>query len=189
MAEKKSFLLYTSYLDNVEILSDEEAGQLLKAIYAFVNDNEIPKLDRVVQLTFNPIKAHLERDKEKYKEICRKRSENIQKRWEKTKNTNEYNCIQTDTNYTDNENENENVNVNENVNDNDYENAYDNENDKPFPYLSLTLTEYNALCDKFGKARTDMYAQKIQCYEKSSPEVYTDVYGFMTAWMENEMLD
>ncbi len=49
MAEKKSFLLYTGYLDNVAFLSDEEAGQLLKAIYAFVNGDEVPELDRVVQ--------------------------------------------------------------------------------------------------------------------------------------------
>ncbi|MBQ7981061.1 MAG: hypothetical protein IJ305_05560, partial [Oscillospiraceae bacterium] len=79
MADKKSFLMYTSYLDNVEILSDEEAGQLLKAIYAFVNGNDIPELDRVVQLTFNPIKSHLERDKEKYDNICKRNSENGKK--------------------------------------------------------------------------------------------------------------
>jgi len=191
MTEKKSFLMYTSYLDNVEILSDEEAGQLLKAIYAFVNGDEVPKLDRVVQLTFNPIKSHLERDMEKYKDICRKRSENIQKRWEKRKNTNEYNCIQTDTNYTDNENvnENENVNVNENVNDNKNENVDDNKNDKPFPYLSLTRTEYEALCAKYGKERTDMYAERIQRYERVSSQKYNDVYEFMTNWLEERVLE
>ncbi|MBP1549445.1 MAG: hypothetical protein J6A05_05520 [Oscillospiraceae bacterium] len=189
MTEKKSFLMYTSYLDNVEILSDEEAGQLLKAIYAFVNGNELPKLDRVVQLTFNPIKSHLERDMEKYKDICRKRSENIQKRWEKRKNTNEYNCIQTDTNYTDNENvnENENENVNGNVNDNKNENADDNKNDNSLPELSLTQTEYEALCAKYGKERTDRHIEKVRHCARVNPKPYEDAYAVIDRWLDGGM--
>ena len=81
MTEKKSFLMYTSYLDNVAFLSDEEAGQLLKAIYAFVNGDEVPELERVVQVTFNPIKSHLERDRVKYENICKNNRKNAKKRW------------------------------------------------------------------------------------------------------------
>ena len=187
MTEKKSFLMYTSYLDNVEILSDEEAGQLLKAIYAFVNGDELPKLDRVVQLTFNPIKSHLERDMEKYNEICRKNSENAKKRWNKKSDASVCGRMQRNAINADNDNENENENVNENVNDNKNENADDNNNDKPFPYLSLTRTEYEALCAEFGKERTDMYAEKIQRYEMASTEKYNDVYEFMKKWLEDRV--
>lgn len=186
MADKKSFLMYTSYLDNVVLLSDEEAGKLLKAIYAYVNGNEVPELDRILQLTFNPIKSHLERDMKKYNDICRKRSENVQKRWSKTKNTNEYNCIQNDTTYTDNENKNEKENVNENINANANANAYENKyepqcGNKP----ALTQTEYAELCEQYGKADTDRYVALIDRYIEYAPDKYSDPYKILKTWMGN----
>lgn len=184
MSEKKSFLMYTSYLDNVEILSNEEAGQLLKAIYAFVNGNELPELDRVVQLTFNPIKSHLERDKEKYKEICRKRSESGAKggRPKKQMVSDESKCFFKKAKKADNENENENENVNENVNDNADENA-DNNDNFLFYESALTQTQYAALCDKYGKNKTDRYIGIILKYKYVNPERYSDCYSVLNDWM------
>lgn len=189
MTEKKSFLMYTSYLDNVEILSDEEAGQLLKAIYAFVNGNELPKLDRVVQLTFNPIKSHLERDMEKYKDICRKRSENGAKggRPKKQMVSEESKCFFEKAKKADNDNENENENVNGNVNDNKNENADDNKNDNSLPELSLTQTEYEALCAKYGKERTDRHIKKVQHCARLNPKPYEDAYAVIDRWLDSGM--
>lgn len=187
MTEKKSFLMYTSYLDNVAFLSDEEAGQLLKAIYAFVNGDEVPELERVVQVTFNPIKSHLERDMEKYKDICRKRSENIQKRWEKRKNTNEYNCIQTDSNYTDNDNENENVNVNDNVNENGNDNVNENDNEiiKFGTTIEMTGQQYRQLCGKYGKDETDRYIRMVDKYIPiCTARVIESPYEELVSWLE-----
>lgn len=187
MTEKKSFLMYTSYLDNVEILSDEEAGQLLKAIYAFVNGDELPKLDRVVQLTFNPIKSHLERDGEKYNEICRKNSENAKKRWNKKSDASVCGRMQRNAINADNDNENENENVNENVNDNKNENADDNKNDNSLPELSLTQTEYEALCAKYGKKRTDSHIKKVQHCARLNPKPYEDAYAVIDRWLDSGM--
>lgn len=189
MTEKKSFLMYTSYLDNVEILSDEEAGQLLKAIYAFVNGNELPKLDRVVQLTFNPIKSHLERDKEKYDNICKRNSENGKKggRPQNPKEPKKSERFSEKPKKADNDNENENENVNGNVNDNKNENADDNKNDSSLPELSLTQTEYETLCEKYGKKRTDSYITKVQHCARLNPKPYEDAYAVLDRWLDSGM--
>ena len=189
MTEKKSFLMYTSYLDNVEILSDEEAGQLLKAIYAFVNGNELPKLDRVVQLTFNPIKSHLERDKEKYDNICKRNSENGKKggRPQNPKEPKKSERFSEKPKKADNDNENENENVNGNVNDNENENADDNKNDYSLPELSLTQTEYETLCAKYGKERTDRHIKKVQHCARLNPKPYENAYAVIDRWLDSGM--
>lgn len=36
--DKKSFQLYNDYIDHFSLMSDEEAGKLIKAIFCYVND-------------------------------------------------------------------------------------------------------------------------------------------------------
>jgi hypothetical protein len=76
MAEgKKSILIYSDWKHTFEALTDVEAGQLIKHLLAYVND-ENPKTDnRIVQIAFEPMKQHLKRDLVKYEEIKGKRSE------------------------------------------------------------------------------------------------------------------
>lgn len=76
MAEgKKSILIYSDWKHTFEVLTDVEAGQLIKHLLAYVND-ENPKTDnRIVQIAFEPMKQHLKRDLRKYEEIKDKRSE------------------------------------------------------------------------------------------------------------------
>ena len=76
MAEgKKSILIYSDWKHTFEALTDVEAGQLIKHLLAYVND-ENPKTDnRIVQIAFEPMKQHLKRDLRKYEEIKDKRSE------------------------------------------------------------------------------------------------------------------
>ena len=52
MADKKSFILYHSYNDFFSQLSDEEAGQLIKMIFAHETDDEYASPNRVVQMLF-----------------------------------------------------------------------------------------------------------------------------------------
>ncbi len=71
MAEgKKGFLLYADYQELFEELSDEDAGQLIKHIFKYVNDQS-PKTDnKIVKISFIPIKRALKRDLKKYENIC-----------------------------------------------------------------------------------------------------------------------
>jgi len=73
--EKKSFILYTDKRIAVDKLTDEQAGSLLKAIYAYA-DGEQPDFNcPLVEMCFTFIQIHLDIDKEKWELIKEKRSE------------------------------------------------------------------------------------------------------------------
>ena len=94
------------------MLTNEEAGQLIKAIFEYEDTGQIVNLDRSLQIAFLPIKSALDRNKEKYENVVKRNKRNIEKRWEKenTKNTTGKKGIQKNTKNTDNERDNENDN-------------------------------------------------------------------------------
>lgn len=63
-------------IDTFDLLSDEEAGKLIKTVFLYVNDADPIVHDRVVQIAFEPIKQSLKRDLEKWndKKIDKSRS-------------------------------------------------------------------------------------------------------------------
>ena len=117
---KESFILYLEQQEVFEMLSDAEAGKLIKAIFEYEKTGKIMNLDKALQIAFIPIKSSLDRNKEKYNKVVERNKKNIEKRWNKenTKNTTGKNGINTNTQNTDNDNEYDNDNVNVNVNDN-----------------------------------------------------------------------
>lgn len=103
MAEgKKSFILYLTQRPTFEGLSDEDAGKLIKTIFAYVSD-ENPQPSGIINYAFQIIKPVLKADLVKYEDKRTKLKENISKRWNKNenkdiqKNTNEYKSIQNDS--------------------------------------------------------------------------------------------
>ena len=78
-----SFILYTSYYALIEGLTDEQLGQLTRAIFLYARDGKIIKLDPVVRMAFVFIKDNIERNADKYQKKCERNRENIRKRWEK----------------------------------------------------------------------------------------------------------
>ena len=76
MAEnKRSFILYADMINVVDQLNDKEAGQLIKLILKYVNDMNPKAPNRLIALTFEPIKAQLKRDLKKFEKIKEKRSD------------------------------------------------------------------------------------------------------------------
>src|SRR6186997_1103603 len=61
-AGKKSFVLYSDYKDVFSELSDKDAGQLIKHIFSYVNDENPVTENPLVKLSFIPIKNQLKRD-------------------------------------------------------------------------------------------------------------------------------
>lgn len=120
--EKESFILYLEQQEIFEMLTDEEAGKLIKAIFEYEKTRKISEVERPIQIAFMPIKIVLDKNREKYNKKVEANKKNIEKRWNKenTKNTIGKNGINTNTQNTDNDNEydNVNVNVNDNVNNN-----------------------------------------------------------------------
>lgn len=108
MAEnKKGFMLYADQKEIFSELPDEIAGQLIKLVFSYVNDENPKEDDLLLKIAFTPIKHQLKRDLKKYQERCNKNRDNVRKRWNKkdTKNTIVYNRIQPDTKHTDIDND------------------------------------------------------------------------------------
>lgn len=74
--EKASFLIYLDYQEQFELLTDEQAGRLIKAIIKYEKQGEIIELDGTTKMAFSFIKAQLDRDREKYQAKCKKNKEN-----------------------------------------------------------------------------------------------------------------
>ena len=114
---RDSFILYLEQKQIFEMLTDEEAGQLIKAIFEYEDTGQIVLLDRSLQIAFLPIRNVLDRNKEKYEKVVERNKKNLEKRWnrEDTKNTTGKNGIPKNTKNTDNDNDNDNDNEHDNI--------------------------------------------------------------------------
>lgn len=113
--DKKGFILYADQKALFEQLPNEKAGELIKFIFAYVNDENPLTEDLIINLAFTPIKQQLKRDLIKFEETKEKRSEagkaGANKRWQNIANDSKR--ISTIAKIADNVN----VNVNDNVKD------------------------------------------------------------------------
>ena len=73
MAEKSSFVLYDKYQEQVSMLSDEQAGQLFKAVLAYRNNEQVEVIDPAVKILLSVIKQQIDIDDKKYQETCERR--------------------------------------------------------------------------------------------------------------------
>ena len=71
----KSFVMYDSWMDMVEDMTEEEAGRLLKAIYAYRKDKNAAPDDRTIRPVFNILRQRFEEDAKAYQEKVEKRAE------------------------------------------------------------------------------------------------------------------
>ena len=75
MAEnKKSFLIYTEWIDILEALDDDEAGKLMKHLFRYINDLDPVAPDKLTEISFIPIKQALKRNLKSWESIREKRS-------------------------------------------------------------------------------------------------------------------
>lgn len=152
---KKSFILYSDQRGIFDKLNDEQAGKLVKHIYAYVND-ENPVGDFVTELAFESIKTQLKRDLKKWEGQREQRSlagkASAESRKRKSTSVNESERKST-----------VNVNVNDNVSVNDSVNA--NVNDKKKTIEDRKREFYNSL---------------IPYLEEYSKETLKDFYEYWT---------
>ena len=96
-----SFILYTSDYQLIEGLTDEQLGQLTRALFIYARDGKTIKLEPVVRMAFVFIKDKIDRNQTKYQKKCERLRANAQKRWGMQKNANDTeacNTIQKHTN-------------------------------------------------------------------------------------------
>lgn len=80
MAEKNSFIVHFESFKYFSRLSDEQLGALFRAMCSYVDSGARPKFkDDVTDVIFEMIRDRIDRDAEKYEEICKKNAENAKK--------------------------------------------------------------------------------------------------------------
>lgn len=90
MERKRAFVLYLDYKQHLELLSDEECGLLLRAIFEYEETHSLPRFDGALAMAFSFIRKQLDRDREAYKSKCRKNAENGAKGGRPPKNENPF---------------------------------------------------------------------------------------------------
>lgn len=72
---KSSFVMYTEYAEQIELLSMEQRGLLFTAIMAYAAGNDMPEMDAVTTMAFSFIRSRMDADNEKYRKTCEARRE------------------------------------------------------------------------------------------------------------------
>lgn len=84
---RQALLLHYDFYDMFNLLSNEETGLLLKAVYEYDMNGVLPDFDdRMLETCFLQIRRFLDRNNAHYEEICFRRSEAAKRKWEKLKN-------------------------------------------------------------------------------------------------------
>lgn len=157
---KQSFVLYAEYLEELNMFTDSQCGLLFKAIMNHVNGKEIEIDDLAVKVSYSHIRRQIDKDIEKYKEVCRKRSEAGKKgnevRWGNRK------ISQSDSKQSQNI-----ANIADNDNDDEYENddVNDNENED---VVTTASALYQTLCKKYGKDFVDERVERGKKYKSTN---------------------
>lgn len=89
--DKNSFLMYLDYEEQFNLLTDEQIGQLMRAIIKYEKTRQVPELvDGMVKMSFSFIKTQLDKDREKYNQKCEENRENGKKGGRPRKKSNEF---------------------------------------------------------------------------------------------------
>jgi hypothetical protein len=167
--DKKSFILYSDAIHTVEKLSDTDAGQLLKHLLRYVNDQNPTTENPLVEIAFEPIKQQLKRDLVKFEDVKVKRSEagkaGATKRWQEIANANK--GIQTIANIA--------------VNDNDNVNVISKDIYRSFAHLSISNSDVEKLLDKYSINEIDDVLDSIENFKGNKK--YTSLYLTANKWL------
>jgi hypothetical protein len=167
--DKKSFILYSDAIHTVEKLSDTDAGQLLKHLLRYVNDQNPTTDNALVEIAFEPIKQQLKRDLVKFEDVKGKRSEagkaGATKRWQDIANANK--GIQTIANIA--------------VNDNDNVNVISKDIYRSFAHLSISNADIEKLLDKYSINEIDEVLDSIENFKGNKK--YTSLYLTANKWL------
>ena len=181
---KNSFILYNDQKSVIDKLTDEQAGKIIKAIYAYANGEEMI-LDNMLDIIITPFITALDKDHEKYIETCNKRaragSEGGKQRVANQANASK--SKQKVANQADNDND----------KDNDKD-IYKKENIKEkaekihfAEFVTMSNVEYETLVNTHGKEFTDQCITRLDNYKGSSGKTYKSDYRAILSWVIDEV--
>ncbi len=83
MKQKASFNLRMEYWEWLKLLTDEELGRLLRAVYIYERERKAPRnLSAVTEMAFTVIKNDLDEGQKKYEALCNANKQKARIRWQ-----------------------------------------------------------------------------------------------------------
>ena len=164
--DKKSFIIYKEWATLITNLSDENAGQLIKAMCNHVSDAPVEITDPVISAIYSMIAGQLDKDGEKYRAKCERIAEVNKKR-------------RNDNVTKSSRNRHDIVGDNDNDNDNDNKNIYKGAKNGLYMLdgffsdeeLNKTFNRYIEVCRNGKKCDFQMIQKKL--YELAKGDVKT----------------
>jgi len=139
-SDNKAFVMYKEWEQYFSALdSIEDAGRLIKALFAYAARNEEPDFSGNLKMAFMFMKNRIDEDGKKWERKCAANSENSKKRWEKRNSAED-----TDTPASSDT---------DNTNDDTSSNKIKNENTKEISIKEISDKIYSKYPRKDGKAK------------------------------------
>lgn len=185
MAEnKKSFIAYVDWKETFDALPDEKAGQLVKHLFAYVNDENPETDDIIIKAVFANIKHQLKRDLKKWEALSAQRAEigrlggikSGEARRSETKQTKQVLQKRSKTKQNEHDTVNDNVNDNVIVNEEKIKINYAD-------YVLMTEEQYQKLCEKYTEHNTKIFIDILNNYKGSNGKKYKDDYLAILNWV------
>jgi uncharacterized phage protein (TIGR02220 family) len=156
MSKRKSFLLHIDSLDILDDLTNEQVGELFRAIKAYQH-GETLELSPIVKVAFSPFKNQFIRDSEKYEKTCKARAAAGSKsKGGKQKVANASKSQQKVANLADNKNKNKNKNKSDSDSDSNNKDLMSDKSD------AITVLNYlNEVCSSKYKNTTKSHIENI----------------------------
>ena len=79
--DANTILFFTEHRAAIDYLSDEDAGKLIKALFAYVDEGKLPDFNGPMMSLFTVIRTQIDRSHEAYKAKCERNSLNVKKRF------------------------------------------------------------------------------------------------------------
>lgn len=204
MSERKtSFVLPTDCLEDLADFSDEEAGELFRAILEYANSQiETEFSDRAMKMYFNRIKKYIDCANENYEKMIQARKEAGSKGGKSSSKQNKQNKQMLDllennkqkqakaskSKHTDTESESDTDTESESdMRESSRENTpprmeKHGENGK----VELTDDEFNRLAEQMGVSKRDEYIERLDDYIASKGVNYKSHYATIRNWYRRD---
>ncbi|MGN1133963.1 MAG: DUF6291 domain-containing protein [Oscillospiraceae bacterium] len=203
--DNKSFMMYKDWEELFLALeSDEQRGQLLRALFAFAKRGETPELEGAVKMAFLVMSQQIDRDGQKWEEVCRERAKAGRKgglhspkekynsdKQKEAKEANAYFAKQTQAKQADKDKEEDTDKETEKDKDTvtdteeEKETDTDTEKDKDTEKM-LTQEEFDELVGLSSLSSVRKYLSKISDWQSVSHKTIRSPYKTIKSWIEQD---
>lgn len=192
--DNKSFMVYKDWEEYIELLdSDEDAGRLFKALFAYAKRGEQPDFTGALKMAFAMMSKFIDLDGHKWEETCAQRSKSAKKREANKRAQKAQPCTKTtettdkDTE-TDKEKDTDTVTVKET--EKESKSAKQTAPSKSYQIygeygkVKLTDSDYSQLSDDYSEAVLTDYIRRVDEYCQQKGKSYNDCALTIRKWID-----